>query len=105
MKMAIPVLVSAIAVTNIGANCNTPPTIPPSTVTDSTSGLDAAVCALNHYATDAASGMQWPAIVTDIIVACGIPEAKVIGLLDAHRGAMVKEGYILRPIPGKDGGI
>lgn len=87
----------------IGANCQAPP-VNPTTVTDVTVGVDAAVCALNEYATDQSAGMAWEAIVADVAIKCGIPVAKVIGLLDAHRGAEVKEGYAVRPMAGKDAG-
>lgn len=87
----------------LGANCQAPP-VNPTTVTDVTVGVDAAVCALNEYATDQTAGMAWEAIVADVAIKCGIPVAKVIGLLDAHRGAEVKEGFAVRPVAGKDAG-
>jgi hypothetical protein len=101
--VAIVGVLGLVLAVSLGANCQAPP-VNPTTVTDVTVGVDAAVCALNEYATDQSAGMAWEAIVADVAIKCGIPVAKVIGLLDAHRGAEVKEGYALRPIAGKDAG-
>lgn len=95
--LAFSSLVGLLAVVGIGANCNGPPGVPQGTVQDVTVGVNAAVCALNTYSSDVAAGMGWQAVIEDVAVKCGLPVAQAVGLLDAHRGAMVREGYVLKP--------
>lgn len=81
-----------IGLVALALGCNGPqPNVPANVVQDVTVGVDAAICALNHYATDVANGMAPLLIVEDIAVTCGIPVAKVTGILDAHKAAMAKE--------------
>jgi hypothetical protein len=103
-SLVIAFVVACAFIAGVACQNGQPAPVSPGVVTDVTVGVDAAVCALNTYATDQAAGMSWEALVADVAVKCGIPVAKVVGLLDAHRGAEVKEGYALRPIAGKDAG-
>ena len=87
-------LCTVLAGLEAGAACTptgAPPTVPGNVVQDVTVGVDAAVCALNHYSSDASAGMSWEATVADVVASCGLPVAKVVGLLDAHQAAETRE--------------
>ena len=54
-------------------------------------GVAGGVCILNHV-------NEPPA---QIAVDCGVASvADVVKVIDAHRAAMVREGYVLRPVDG-----
>lgn len=77
---------------------------PVQVATDVGIGLQGAACVLNVYATDSAAGKtSFVAIVADAVAQCGqygITEANATGLLQAHRNAEMKEGFVPKPAAG-----
>jgi hypothetical protein len=70
-------------------------------VQDVTVGLNAAVCVLNTVSADESAGQSEVQAIADAVVKCGVSAAQAGGILDAHKAAMVREGYALRPDGGK----
>lgn len=79
----------------------------PQVANDVAIGLQGAACVLDVYATDSTAGKALPAIIVDAVAQCGkygITEAGATGLLQAHRAAELKEGFVLKtPAPAASG--